>query len=60
MTLLLEDALMPNWCRRWRTIQCSLMWTAADIAHGCNSVRQRARALKLCDYVETEAGFVPI
>ena len=32
-------------------------WTFANIAHGCNSVIATKAALKLADYVVTEAGF---
>jgi len=58
MTVLLKDALMPNLVQ-------SLEHTAAlvhggpfaNIAHGCNSIRATRLALKLGDYVVTEAGF---
>ena len=49
MAALLKDALKPN------LIQ-TLEHTPA-IAHGCNSVRATKTALKLSDYVITEAGF---
>ncbi len=58
MTALLKDALQPN-------IVQSLEGTPAfihggpfaNIAHGCNSVMATTTALKLADYVVTEAGF---
>ena len=58
MTVLLKDALNPNLVQ-------SLGYTPsiihggpfANIAHGCNSIRATRLALKLGDYVVTEAGF---
>ena len=58
MSALLKDAIKPN------VIQ-TLEHTAAivhggpfaNIAHGCNSVRATSAALKMADYVITEAGF---
>jgi formate--tetrahydrofolate ligase len=58
MTALLRDALQPNLVQ---TIENNpaLMHGGpfANIAHGCNSVMATATALKLADYVVTEAGF---
>jgi formate--tetrahydrofolate ligase len=58
MTALLKDALQPNLVQ---TIENNpaLMHGGpfANIAHGCNSVMATAAALKLADYVITEAGF---
>src|SRR5437763_6510265 len=58
MTVLLKDALNPN------PVQTLANHTAfihggpfANIAHGCNSVIATQSALKLADYVVTEAGF---
>ena len=43
---------------RWKTIRPSCMADPfANIAHGCNSVVATTTALKLADYVVTEAGF---
>ena len=58
MTALLKDAILPN-------IVQSLEGTPAfihggpfaNIAHGCNSVMATTSALKMADYVVTEAGF---
>ena len=59
MTVLLRDAMQPEPSSRpSRTIPPSS--TAApshNIAHGCNSVIATKTALKLADYVVTEAGF---
>ncbi len=58
MTALLRDALQPNLVQ---TIENNpaLMHGGpfANIAHGCNSVMATQTALKLADYVITEAGF---
>ena len=58
MTALLKDALQPNLVQ---TIENNpaLMHGGpfANIAHGCNSVMATSTALKLADYVITEAGF---
>ncbi len=58
MTALLKDALQPNIVQ---TIENNpaLMHGGpfANIAHGCNSVMATTTALKLADYVITEAGF---
>jgi formate--tetrahydrofolate ligase len=58
MTALLRDALQPNLVQ---TIENNpaLMHGGpfANIAHGCNSVMATQTALKLADYVVTEAGF---
>ena len=58
MTALLKDALQPNLVQ---TIENNpaLMHGGpfANIAHGCNSVMATKAALKLADYVITEAGF---
>ncbi len=58
MTALLRDALQPNLVQ---TIENNpaLMHGGpfANIAHGCNSVIATTTALKLADYVVTEAGF---
>ena len=45
-------------CRRWRTIPAFIHGGPfGNIAHGCNSVIATRTALKLADYVVTEAGF---
>ena len=58
MTLLLKDALMPNLVQTLENTPCLMHGGPfANIAHGCNSVRATKLALKLGDYVITEAGF---
>ena len=58
MAALLKDALAPNIVQ---TLENNLAFIHggpfANIAHGCNSVLATATALKLADYVVTEAGF---
>ncbi|HYC24483.1 MAG TPA: formate--tetrahydrofolate ligase, partial [Roseiarcus sp.] len=58
MTVLLDDALKPNLVQ---TLEGSPALVHggpfANIAHGCNSVVATKTALKLADYVVTEAGF---
>ncbi|ALT77240.1 formate--tetrahydrofolate ligase [Paucibacter sp. KCTC 42545] len=58
MTALLKDALAPNLVQ---TLEGNLAFVHggpfANIAHGCNSVIATQTALKLADYVVTEAGF---
>ncbi|MBM3407906.1 MAG: formate--tetrahydrofolate ligase [Betaproteobacteria bacterium] len=58
MTVLLRDALAPNLVQ---TIEHTPAFVHggpfANIAHGCNSVVATRAALKLADYVVTEAGF---
>jgi formate--tetrahydrofolate ligase len=58
MTALLKDALAPNLVQ---TIEHNPVFIHggpfANIAHGCNSVLATTSALKLADYVVTEAGF---
>ncbi|BCB04450.1 formate--tetrahydrofolate ligase [Bacillus sp. KH172YL63] len=58
LTLLLKDALKPNLVQ---TIEHSPALIHggpfANIAHGCNSIMATKTALKLADYVVTEAGF---
>ncbi|MBU0797235.1 MAG: formate--tetrahydrofolate ligase [Alphaproteobacteria bacterium] len=58
MTALLRDALMPNLVQ---TLENSPAFVHggpfANIAHGCNSVIATKAALKMADYVVTEAGF---
>ena len=58
MTVLLRDALNPNIVQ---TLENNLAFVHggpfANIAHGCNSVIATKTALKLADYVITEAGF---
>src|SRR6202166_3998017 len=58
MTVLLKEALAPNLVQ---TLEGSPAFVHggpfANIAHGCNSVLATTTALKLCDYVVTEAGF---
>src|SRR5207244_4594440 len=58
MTALLKDALSPNLGRRLGGTPAFVHGGPfANIAHGCNSVLATTTALKLCDYVVTEAGF---
>ena len=58
MAALLKDALAPNLVQ---TLENNLAFIHggpfANIAHGCNSVLATTTALKLADYVVTEAGF---
>ena len=58
MTVLLKDAMQPNLVQ---TLENSPAFVHggpfANIAHGCNSVIATTAALKLADYVVTEAGF---
>ncbi len=58
MTVLLKDALAPNLVQ---TLEGNPAFVHggpfANIAHGCNSVVATRSALKLADYVVTEAGF---
>ena len=58
LTVLLKDAINPNIVQ---TLEHNLAvihgGPFANIAHGCNSVRATRLALKLGDYVVTEAGF---
>jgi len=58
MAVLLKDALAPNLVQ---TLENNLAFIHggpfANIAHGCNSVLATSAALKLADYVVTEAGF---
>ena len=58
MAVLLKDALMPNLVQ---TLEHSPAFIHggpfANIAHGCNSVLATRTALKLADFVVTEAGF---
>ena len=58
MAVLLKDAIKPNVVQ---TLENNLAFVHggpfANIAHGCNSVSATRAALKLADYVVTEAGF---
>ncbi len=58
MAALLKDALAPNIVQ---TLENNLAFVHggpfANIAHGCNTVLATSTALKLADYVVTEAGF---
>jgi len=58
MTVLLKDALAPNLVQTLENNPAILHGGPfANIAHGCNSVLATRTALKLGDYVVTEAGF---
>ncbi len=58
MALLLKDAIKPNLVQTLENTPCIMHGGPfANIAHGCNSVRATQLALKLGDYVVTEAGF---
>jgi formate--tetrahydrofolate ligase len=58
MTVLLKDALMPNLVQTLENNPAFIHGGPfANIAHGCNSVIATRTALKLADYVVTEAGF---
>jgi formate--tetrahydrofolate ligase len=58
MTALLKDALAPNLVQTLEHTPAFIHGGPfANIAHGCNSVLATKTALKLADYVVTEAGF---
>ena len=58
MTVLLKEALMPNLVQTLENNPAFVHGGPfANIAHGCNSVMATTTALKLTDYVVTEAGF---
>lgn len=58
MAALLKDAIKPNLIQTLEHTPAIVHGGPfANIAHGCNSVRATRMALKLADYVVTEAGF---
>lgn len=58
MAALLKDAICPNLIQTLENTPAFVHGGPfANIAHGCNSVRATKTALKLADYVITEAGF---
>ena len=58
MTVLLKDAIKPNLVQTLEHTPAFIHGGPfANIAHGCNSVTATKSALKLADYVVTEAGF---
>ena len=58
MCALLKDAIKPNLVQTLENTPCLMHGGPfANIAHGCNSVQATKIALKLSDYVITEAGF---
>ena len=58
MTVLLKDALMPNLVQTLENNPAFIHGGPfANIAHGCNSALATGAALRLADYVVTEAGF---
>ncbi|MET3644317.1 formate--tetrahydrofolate ligase [Streptococcus gallinaceus] len=58
LTLILKDAIKPNLVQTiYGTPAFVHGGPFANIAHGCNSVLATATALRLADYVVTEAGF---
>jgi len=58
MSVLLKDALLPNLVQTLENNSAFIHGGPfANIAHGCNSVIATKTALKLTDYVVTEAGF---
>jgi len=58
MALLLKDAIKPNLVQTLENTPAFIHGGPfANIAHGCNSVMATKTALKLADYVVTEAGF---
>ena len=58
MTVLLKDAMMPNLVQTLENNPAFVHGGPfANIAHGCNTVLATKTALKLADYVVTEAGF---
>ncbi len=58
MTALLKDALKPNLVQTLEHVPAFVHGGPfANIAHGCNSIMATKMALKMADYVVTEAGF---
>ena len=58
LTVLLKDAIKPNLVQTIENNPCLIHGGPfANIAHGCNSIIATRMALKLGDYVVTEAGF---
>ena len=58
VTLIMKDALMPNLVQTLEHTPTLIHGGPfANIAHGCNSVIATKTALKMADYVVTEAGF---
>ena len=58
MTVLLKDAIQPNLVQTLENNPAFVHGGPfANIAHGCNSVMATTTALKVADYVVTEAGF---
>ncbi|AVX29719.1 MAG: formate--tetrahydrofolate ligase [Bacillota bacterium] len=58
MTVLLKDAIKPNLVQTLEHTPAFVHGGPfANIAHGCNSIQATKLALKLADYVVTEAGF---
>ena len=58
MTVLLKDAMQPNLVQTLENNPAFVHGGPfANIAHGCNSVAATTAALKIADYVVTEAGF---
>lgn len=58
MAALLSDAIKPNLVQTLENTPCLMHGGPfANIAHGCNSIQATKIALKLADYVITEAGF---
>ncbi|GGA14316.1 formate--tetrahydrofolate ligase [Neptunicoccus cionae] len=58
MTVLLKDAMQPNLVQTLENNPAFVHGGPfANIAHGCNSVMATTTALKLADFVVTEAGF---
>ncbi|MFB0613219.1 formate--tetrahydrofolate ligase [Aurantiacibacter poecillastricola] len=58
MTVLLKDAILPNLVQTLENNPAFLHGGPfANIAHGCNSVIATKTALRMADYVVTEAGF---
>ena len=58
MTALMKDAIKPNLIQTLEGTPCLMHGGPfANIAHGCNSVIATTTAMRLADYVVTEAGF---
>lgn len=58
MTVLMKDAIKPNLVQTLENTPAFVHGGPfANIAHGCNSIMATKTALKLADYVVTEAGF---
>ena len=60
MTVLLKEAVRPNVANPENNLAIIHGGPFANIAHGCNSIIATKTAMKLFEYVVTEAGFEQI